>query len=73
MPACKRTMWLPTEGLKNCTEMIEALLLTVFVAAVVILAFNISRKSAHGQQPSLGIFSYKPDVGLQSIDERTKR
>ena len=50
--------------------MIEAFLLNVFVGVVVYLTLKVGRKSASGQQPALGIFSYKPEVESKSISEK---
>lgn len=52
--------------------MIEALLMVIFVSAIVLLMFVVSRNIPMGQERTLGLFSYPKDSVLDDSDNSKK-
>ena len=52
--------------------MIEALLMVIFVSAIVLLMFAVSRKIPVGQEKNLGLFSYPKDSTVDDSDSTKK-
>jgi len=51
---------------------IEALLMVIFVSAIVLLMFAVSRKIPVGQEKNLGLFSYPKDSTVDDSDSTKK-
>jgi len=51
---------------------IEGLLLTAFVGAIVLLMHSISRSLSKGEKRTLGLFSYREDGNVDTSDSVKK-
>ena len=52
--------------------MIEALLMVIFVSAIVLLMVAVSRKAPTGQEKDLGLFSYPKDSTKDDPNSKKK-